>query len=193
MGLQTSFNPVVPRGRPKTGSTYSYVIPGVEATGVATVALTANQARYEQWIVDTPITIDQLLCETTGAGAGGTTIRMGIYNADVDWQPLGLVVDAGTVTADTLAVKTLSIAQTLAAGRYLCEINSDGTPTMRCLRAGAMLAGYAVAFGAAPFVASLTVGQTYGALPGTGLAWTALNAGGGSPAQHCVICRVITP
>lgn len=182
-------------GRPKTGSTYGFVIPGVEASGVATVVLTANQVRYEPFVVTTQLTIDQLVLEVTANSGAGTTIRVGIYNADTDLQPTSLVLDAGTVTADSIAVKTLTIGtpQVLVPGRYLFALNSDGTPTMRCLRGGSMVSGFAAAFGAAPFVASLTAAQSYAPFPSTGLAWTALNAGGGSPAQHCVISRVSTP
>lgn len=191
LGAQTA----VPLGRPKTGSTYGFVIPGVEATGVATAVLTANQVRYEPFYVATQITIDQLALEVTSTGGAGKLVRVGIYNADGDLQPTSLVYDAGTIAADSVTAQTISlgVAQTLSPGRYLFALNSDGTPTLRCLRAGSMLSGFAAAFGASPFVVSLTAAQTYGAFPGTGLAWTALNAGGGSPAVHCVICRVSTP
>ncbi len=185
----------IPLGRPKTGSTFGLIVPGVESTGINTSVLTANQVRYEPFFTPTRITIDQLVAEVTNPGAANTTFRLGIYNADTDWQPTTLVVDAGTQAADSNAVRTITLGtpQVLAAGRYLFAINTDGTPTMRSLRGGSMLSGYAAAYGASPFVVSMTITQTYAVYPNPGLAWTALNAGGGSPASHCVICRVSAP
>src|SRR6188508_2823782 len=98
-------NIVVPEGRIKTGSTYSYMIPGVETIAGGTVALTANQIRYEPFIVNSTITLDQLICEITTNSAGGTTVRVGIYAANTDWQPTTLIVDAGTLDASANAIK----------------------------------------------------------------------------------------
>lgn len=182
-------------GRPKTGSTFGFVIPGVEAISSGTVTLSINQLRYEQFFVTTPITIDQLVTEITAGGAGATTYRIGIYNADTDWQPTSLVLDAGTQAADVIAVKTLTLSTplTLAPGRYLFAMNTDGTPTMRCVRGGSMLGGLTAAFGVSPFVVSLVNTQAYAAFPSVGLAWSTLNTAGGSPQQHCVLCRVSVP
>lgn len=172
-----------------SGTTY-YSIPGVDITSVAALALTANTVRYAPFLVSTPITLDQLACEVTGPGAGGTTIRMGIYNADMSWQPTSLVVDAGTVTADSNAIKTASINQTLQPGRYLFAINSDGAPTMRTLVGGTRFAGYQL--GANAMINRLTVAQAYAAFPGAGTAITAPGAGT-SAIPHMVVGRVSVP
>lgn len=191
------FAPFIPvkLNRPKVAGTAVLTIPGVEATGIGTAALTANTVKYEPFFTATPITIDQLVCEVTTPGAASTTIRLGIYAADDNGQPLGLIIDAGTVTADSNAVKAITLGTpiVLAPGNYLAAINSDGTPTLRCARAGSMISGFAATLGASPFIVSITAVQTYAAFPSTGLAATALNGGGGSAATHMVFFRVSVP
>lgn len=180
----------IPEGRLVAGGTTYYSIPGVDITTVATLALVANTVRYEPFLVVTPITLDQLACEVTSSGAGGTTCRMGIYNADSNWQPTTLVLDAGTVTADSNAIKAISVNQTLTPGRYLFAINSDGAPTMRTLVGGSRFLGYQL--GANAILNRLTVAQAYGVFPGTGTAIAAPGAGT-SAIPHIVACRVGTP
>ena len=183
--------PIVVVGRAKAGGTTHYMVPGVELSATGTVAIAANVLRYEPFITNTTITIDQLALEVTTASAGGTTLRMGIYNADTDWQPTSLIVDAGTVAADSLGVKTASISQTLSPGRYLKVINSDSTPTLRTGRGGSALLGAQSTLTSAPFFTP-SVATAYAAFTAAGVAWTTLITSG-SPPVHYVFCRVSVP
>jgi hypothetical protein len=43
---------------------------------------------------------------------------MGIYNADANYQPTTLLLDAGTVSAATTGLKEITISQSLSPGVY---------------------------------------------------------------------------
>lgn len=183
----------VAQGRVKNGSTVYYQIPGAFPISVATLSCAQNIIRYAPMLVATPITLDQLACEVTTAGGAATTLRMGIYNADTDWQPTSLVVDAGTVAADSTGVKTASISTTLAAGRYLLAMNTDANPVaLRNIRHSGPIAPIYNTIGASPLAIAWRVAQAYGSLPSTGVAWT-LDSGSGVPFDCVVFCRVSTP
>lgn len=182
----------IAHGRAVISGTTQYSIPGVEPTATATQVIAANIVRYCPILVVTPITIDQLMIEVTGAGAGGTTARLGIYVADTSWQPGALIVDAGTVAVDSLGVKAAGVGVTLQPGRYLTALNSDGAPTLRVVRGGGMYTGFNVALGATPGISSPNVAQAYGVFPGTGTAWTGAGGTALGPLQY-IWSRISVP
>jgi hypothetical protein len=180
----------IAEGRPKAGAVISYTLPGVETFAATTLAVSANVIRYFPILVVTPITLDQLAVEVTAAGAGSTTARLGIFNADADWQPGTLVVDGGTVATDSTGVKTATINTTLQPGRYLLALNSDGGATLRGRHGGTRYAGFPAAIGAA-FMATMTKSLAYAAFGSPGTAWdTQLTSSG---FIYIVFCRVSTP
>lgn len=174
------------------GATTQYSLPGVETSTSNVAAIAANTARYSPIYVATPIVIDQMALEITTNSAASTTCRMGIYNADRAWQPTTLVVDAGTVAADSNGVKTASVNVALSPGRYLLVINSDAGPTLRIVRGGARYFGIANGIGASPFNIDGRVAQTYGAFPATGDQW-GTNPGGSTPIFYFCFVRIATP
>jgi hypothetical protein len=182
----------IPRGRLVVGGTTHYSLPGVDAQTPSTFSATAGVVRYAPILIETPITIDQLALEVTTAGAGATTLRMAIYSADAAWQPVALIVDAGTVAADSTGVKAASVNTALPAGRYLTAFNGDGAPTLRCVRGGHHLIGYQSGLGASLYFATLSATQTYGAFPGTPTA-IANTPGNAVPIAQCVFLRVSVP
>ncbi len=163
-------------GRFNDEGTLQLSIPGVQGpSGVTTGVSTIDRVLYHPFVVDHPIQVDQLTITVTSAGAGSTTARMGIYHADNEFQPLSLVVDAGTVAVDSTGVKHLAVspAELLLPGRYVMALNTDGTPTLRLIAVGIMmLGGLDESFGTNPFVAELFATQTYAAFPDPGTQYT---------------------
>lgn len=95
------------------------------------ITLTANAIEASPFIVTRAMTIDRLQINVTGAGAGGTVARLGIYNNGTDLYPGTLLLDAGTVATDGVAVVAATISQALTKGLYWVVIVSDGTPTIK--------------------------------------------------------------
>ena len=52
------------------------------------------------------------------AGTTGAVVRLGIYDTDSSGKPVNLVLDAGTISSTTTGVKTITISQSLTAGKY---------------------------------------------------------------------------
>jgi len=99
----------------------------------ATKALTIDRLYGVPLILARAMTFDRLVIEVTVGGAGGTRARLGIYNNGPNLYPGSLLLDAGLVAVDAIAVVSLNIAQSLTKGIYWLAIISDGTPTVRAV------------------------------------------------------------
>lgn len=187
LGAQTA----LPEGRILYSGVTGYNIPGIDFLNVSTTAIATDTLRYGPMFVQTPITIDRIACEVTTAAAAGKLIRMGIYNADTNWQPTSLVLDAGTVAADTLGVKAITINQALPVGRYLLVSNTDGAPSLRMLGGGQRFMSIPALSGA-PFNARCHVASAFATFASTGVVWdTSLN--NSSPFTSVVVVRESVP
>lgn len=182
----------VPRGRLSIGGTTYLTVPGTDLQVASATAQSANTVRYMPMLVDTSITIDQLVIDVSLAAAAGNTARMAVYIADTSWMPSSLVVDGGTVATDTTGMKPASISQALTPGRYLLAFNCSAAVTVRSYRGGAHLFGISPAGGGSPFVDPLYASQTYGAFPSTATAPTATTLVANAQ-QHIVLVRVSVP
>ncbi len=107
------------------------IFPYPVLTSATTRAMTANRLFGVPLCISRAMTLDELLIEVTGAGAGSTYARMGIYLVGPDGYPGALLIDAGTVLTDGVAVKSLAITQDLTGGLYFLAVICSGTPTIR--------------------------------------------------------------
>jgi hypothetical protein len=177
------------RGRPKVGGTSYYAVPGATFSSVGTRNMTNGRIYYSPWTVDRVITIDQLAIEVS-TNVASSECRIGVYNADTDWQPTSLIVDSGIIDCSTTGVKTVSVSITLQPGRYLAAVIANSTQTLRQFRGGnAFLTD---TLGATPFYQDLFVASTYGPLNSTGVAWTSSVASAGG-IGHQIVARISTP
>lgn len=99
---------------------------------------TANRGLWALFMVNRTTTYDRICCEVTVGGVGGTpVIRMGIYEALTTGAPGALVLDAGTIDSTAIAVKEITISQSLDPGAYFLYFCSEGAtttePTFRAL------------------------------------------------------------
>jgi hypothetical protein len=189
-GASGSGTTLTARGRPKVGGTADFTIPGwLHISAAAAQALGANSLTYQQVFVETPITLDRLAIEVTTAAAAGKNARIGIYNADSDWQPTTLVAgsDAGPFLVDTTGVKAQTVDVTLPAGRYLFAMLLEATTSLRYFP-GAIAGASAIAPTMGTDMHSVfNVNQAWGALPASGPAWTGRNF-----RFATVVCRIAT-
>lgn len=117
----------------KTGGALYFMC---QQAGSATSSTLSNNTLYmAPVLVPHAVTVASLLVEVvTTAGNAGSTIRLGIY-ADNGSYPGALVLDAGTVAADSTGVKEATFTQALAPGLYWfgCVIQGAATtvPTVR--------------------------------------------------------------
>lgn len=116
-----------------------YATPGV--TGTATT-VEGNATAYPLW-VPPAAEIDQLLCEVvTTPGSAGAVIRMGVYDDDGTGYPGDLLVDGGTVAAESTGVKSVTLGSVLALPSPLVWLvgvvqgEAATRPTVRTITSG---------------------------------------------------------
>ena len=181
----------VPEGRPKNVAPYT-TIPGVEGISRTTIGVVMDRLYYEPIFVSSSITLDRIMIEVTTAGEAGAQVRLGIYNADKDWQPTELVLDAGTVSVDSTGVKAISIDQTLPPGRYLLCLVSNMTSELRMVKGGNRYAGYNPSLGDSTFVYTLYCSFVFDSFPAVGVPWDSVTFFT-VPFQHVIFVRVSVP
>lgn len=127
----------ISRHRPATkliANRYYMTSGPITATG--TIMQSAWQY-FVPYVVEEPHTFIGLGLNVTTAGAAGAIIRFGLYQ-DNNGIPGALIVDAGTVAADTTGFKAVTISAMLAPGLYWTSVASQGPstqPTVK-MRAG---------------------------------------------------------
>jgi hypothetical protein len=194
---QSAFAPAPPPapGRPKSGTSY-FSVPDINPVSASTTgSILSSTDYYAGFLVRSPIVLDQLAIEVVAGSA--TNIRIGLYAADLSWQPVGApLADSGNLDAITPAVKTYSpsAAIVLPPGRYLTVYNADGTPNLRMVRADSPgAAGYDQALGASPVISTWRVARAYAAFPTPGTAWTTTTANATTATFHSIFLRVTAP
>ena len=117
-----------PGGFTNLQNTRNWYIPGCSLMGMNGLGLTPNALLLCPWMVDQPMPITELAVDVTIAGGSA---RIGIYNADDQWLPTDLFVDAGVVDVSSVGAKILLHSNTLPAGKYLAAMVVDATTTFR--------------------------------------------------------------
>ena len=110
-----------------SGLYYTQLMP----VGDGTLVTSANNLVVSRFVVAKTTTFDRIAAEVT-AGAVGSTVRLGIYADTGGHRPSALVLDAGTIDGNTVAVQEITISQQLVPGLYwVGAVAQGGTPTVR--------------------------------------------------------------
>ena len=98
-----------------------------------TFVLTADRFTAFPFMIARPITVDRIGIYVSGAAAGGTKARLGLYADGTNLHPGALVTDYGTVAVDAaiLVAITISPAALLAKGLHWLAVVSDAAPTIK--------------------------------------------------------------
>jgi hypothetical protein len=187
------------RGRPKSATNY-YTIPGAVAVSAAVQGgvTSNNYDHYAPFYVDAPITVDQLAAEVT-TNTSGKNMRIGIYAADTDWQPIGApLADSGDLSIATTGVKTYTPGTpiTLPRGRYLTVQNNDDNTFNVSLQNWPSYVPGTTSWGTSLstiYCRGWVVPRTYAAFPTPGLAWTTATTTGQPGMYVQVVLRVTAP
>ncbi len=165
-------------GHAKRAGDLYYDIPGASPFSVGTEPIVADMLYYFPIWTNVTIQIYRLMIEVAIPGAAGKVARLGIYNCDEYYNPLSLVVDAGTVLIDAAAVKTIVLGPplTLTYGRYLLALLANKACTLRAIRCTNRYTSLMTAMGGNPIASLYRVIQAYGALPDPGLLWDTATA-----------------
>lgn len=183
----------VAEGRGYYNTTTLLSLPGARGVSDSTKAINANKVFYAPIIVTTPIVIDQVVLEVTVAAGAGEKARVGIYAADINWQPGALQVASAEIAIDAIAVVTTDITETtLQEGRYLIALTVEGNATFTTMKTTLDVIGYKTTLGGTPCRDSVYVNKAYAALADPGTAWDSVTSSS-NPAWHAVWLRIKTP
>lgn len=135
----------------------------------------ADFLSFMPFLVPKSITLDRIAMEVTVIGTIGSVIRLGIYDS-LNSIPNALVLDAGTILADSATVQAITINQVLTPGLYwlVMVTNSLVSPTLRTIPAASCspVCGAPSTFGAAATTSKYTRAFPYAALPASAGATT---------------------
>lgn len=170
----------IKRGQPKiSGGAQQFGVPGLTFTAQTTVTPTVGEVRYHLMFVENPILLSSVVFEVTAAPASDANVRIGIYTADVDQQPLGgPVYDSGNIPVATgfTGIKTTAISSlSLPKGVYLIATNIDVAMTLRTATSTSFWVG--TGLGASALTNAFAVTEAFGAFKTPGTKWPA-RAGG---------------
>lgn len=88
-----------------------------------------NTLRMIPFVVPNNVTIIRIGAEITLAGDGTSVLRLGIYADDGTGRPGALVIDAGTIPGNVVAVQEIVVNQALSAGLYWTAAVIQGVVT----------------------------------------------------------------
>lgn len=184
-GVRTQWGPPVLVGAHLAPTGYYMTPEGTRGTGL----LIANQ----EWAIPIKIgrdcSVDRIAVEVTTVGAAGSVIRLGVRDSTTDNRPGALLLDAGTVAGDAVAVAEIALGSPLRLrkpGTYWLTAaaqNVSGTaPTIRTVTTSTLTPSASATLSAA-FTATANTGYNTsttvtGALPAT---FTVLGRIGGAP------------
>jgi hypothetical protein len=143
----------------------------------ATTAPAAGTATVVPFYVPALRTFTDLACDITTLAAGAT-VALGIYGSDEYDQPLGLIVDAGTVDAGSTGFKSLTLTGVVLqpGWHWLAALSLGGAPAMR-----SNTSTHELVTTAANSTASALNGYTHAGQSALPKRWTSTAAGGNSP------------
>lgn len=96
-----------------------------------TAAIVANQIYASPIIIDRPTLIDAIGINVTAAATAGKIARLMVHALGANGLPGALLLDAGTVLVDAIAVVSITgLALVLPPGIICASVVSDGTPTV---------------------------------------------------------------
>lgn len=135
----------------------------------STVALNFNSLHALPFYVARNMTIDRLAIQITVAAiTAGKKGRLGIYNNGTNLYPGTLVVDAGEIAIDAIAIVAATINQALRKGLYwLAILISEACTVVTHRPVYPILGQLATDFAITNTYARWEVAQAYGVLPAT--------------------------
>jgi hypothetical protein len=146
---------------PVSGATY-------RQTFTLNAAATLDRVLYTALLLPSTTSLSNIVAQVQVEGAAGSVVRLGIYLPDAAGEPGALLVDAGTASATTTGLKSISISETVSGMIYVAVVVQGAVATM----AGYRITGasyFTPAAGSSPFTNALFYIESgvSGALPAT--------------------------
>jgi hypothetical protein len=118
-----------------------YYFPYLMSSIGSTTTAVANRLYYLPFFVRKKTTFTRIGIQVVVLG--GTSARLGIYNA-ANGIPTSLLLDCGTISTASSGEKEATISQSLNTGFYFLAFVADGTPVIQITTNNAQASSYAV-------------------------------------------------
>jgi hypothetical protein len=168
------------------GGTRLLGVPGVNWISTTTRGVPATRYYFTPFSCVVAAHINALFCEVTTA-ANFDSCRIGIYNANTNWQPTTLITDSGLIQTNMAGPRSVAQNLDLGAGNYLlCFVCEGQDAQFRTMRAAPGPAGLMRTLGASPFVSEWWSAGSANALPATAgsISWTNTTASANAGMDH---------
>lgn len=180
------------RGRPKNATVTYHCLPGVAITGFSASGVppaAANTDHYQPFLLDRTMEFDSVDLRLTDDPVDGNNLRVGIYAADINWQPEGNpLADSGDISTDLIGVKSYDFGGSplaLPAGRYLLVFNiTTASSVAFATWDGNVPGASALDIASGGWNRLWTVARTYAAFPSPGTHWTATGNSATNPTMR---------
>lgn len=144
---------------------------GLTHAATTSYVLTNNRMYLRPFWVTARRTFDRIGVNVTGAStaASGGVLRMGIYGPG-NGEPGALILDAGTVSSESMGAKEIAITQTLNAGVYwlacVPQVEACSVTALTSATVMPWLAQSTAPPSSTVFIPGMTANVVSGALPG---------------------------
>lgn len=105
------------------------------ATGIGVGTFSNGSMRALPFYIPNVVTLSRIGAEVTIIGDVGSKVRLGIYADDGTGRPGALVIDAGTIAGDSVAVQEIMISQVIGPGIFyatgVTQVVTVTSPTVR--------------------------------------------------------------
>ena len=108
---------------PVSGATY-------RQTFTLNAAATLDRVLYTALLLPSTTSLSNIVAQVQVEGVAGSVVRLGIYLPDAGGAPGALLVDAGTASATTTGLKSISISQTVSGMIYVAVVVQGAVATL---------------------------------------------------------------
>lgn len=121
--------PTVPQGFiPFATGNYFGVRQNYVWSGRGSSNMPFDKAYFYAIVIAEDMTLDRIGVEITSGGqAANSTVRLGLYEANANYEPGNLILDAGTVSTATAGIKEITISQAVSKGIVFVVAKADTT------------------------------------------------------------------
>lgn len=114
--------PTIPTGVTCPLAAGIYYTPIATGDGAAASIPPEASMRGARFVVGRDCSIDRIACRVTVAGTTGALVRLGLFRIDPRSGALTLLVDGGTVSAESTGIKSVTVSQAVKAGWHILPV-----------------------------------------------------------------------
>lgn len=181
-GEELSLGNLLKTKSPSLGANKGASWPGGWIESATTGALlVADRIYYVPVYLLFPRTLEELWVHVTTATAAGTGVRLGLYKADEEWQPITRLYGSSAVLTDSTGKKSVTgIGVACSPGPHLLALHAEAAGSCQLWNGGCFAHAALAQAAGSSLVRTMRKNTAYGALADPGVAWDNHDTSSGS-------------